>query len=150
MRSSSSSRVRPGRPMSQRHRGRSSQWALLSSRRARLESDLLVLRLPQQVMLPLEIKHLSDVLGTCFMGEHSHTIKGDEELNRGGPYTDKMPIATGRGTGQTGPVRPRGVLQEIQALVVGFFTSLMPGESHSSCIESCIMHHAHSYDRVAL
>jgi len=29
--------------------------------------------------------------------------------------------------GQTGPMRPRGVVQEIQALVVGFFTSLMPG-----------------------
>ena len=26
-----------------------------------------------------------------------------------------------------GLVRPRGLLQEVQALVVGFFTSLMPG-----------------------
>ena len=31
------------------------------------------------------------------------------------------------GPAQMGPVRPRGVLQEIQALVIGFFTSLMPG-----------------------
>ena len=35
----------------------------------------------------------------------------------------------GRGAGQTGPARPRGVLQEIQALVLGFFTSLMPGDA---------------------
>lgn len=30
-----------------------------------------------------------------------------------------------------GPHRPRGLVQELQALVVGFFTSLLPGESVS-------------------
>lgn len=33
----------------------------------------------------------------------------------------------GAAAGQEGPVRPQGLLQEMQALVVGFFTSLMPG-----------------------
>jgi hypothetical protein len=36
------------------------------------------------------------------------------------------------GGGGPAPVRARGVLQEVQALLVGFFTSLLPG-AHFSC-----------------
>lgn len=32
------------------------------------------------------------------------------------------------------------MLQEIQALVVGFFTSLMPGKKPLSCLEACNRH----------
>ncbi len=34
----------------------------------------------------------------------------------------------GAGAGPTGRARPRGFVQEMQALVVGFFTSLLPGD----------------------
>lgn len=37
--------------------------------------------------------------------------------------------AAAAAAGQTGQARPRGFVQEMQALVVGFFTSLLPGDT---------------------
>ena len=47
----------------------------------------------------------------------------------GGRPAEAAPVAHGVAAGlpRLGLARPRGLLQEIQALVVGFFTSLMPG-----------------------
>ena len=53
-------------------------------------------------------------------------------------YSLMLSTVAGRAAGQTGPVRPRGVLQEIQALVVGFFTSLMPGKTPLLCFKASI------------